>query len=260
MMEPMSQARVDASVPTLRLPVVPVTVVVVTRGLSDYLPRTLEALAGQTRPPEQVLLVDAAADATDGPGTLLTELISRLWPDADVDVSVLAAPGARTMGGAGCCQHRHVHVRIRPEPGDQLGQQGPGSIGGVRGGVDEQHLFGRTGLAGCGRGRVGAGSTRRADDGRRRAGRPRRGGAPRTDAGPGLALAAARRQRAGADGARGAVARRGAGPVGRPRGLQAAHLVRPGTGARGRCVDLPVRPTDDRAGRARGGPGPARRP
>ena len=103
MMEPMSQARVDASVPTLRLPVVPVTVVVVTRGLSDYLPRTLEALAGQTRPPEQVLLVDAAADATDGPGTLLTELTeltSRLWPDADVDVSVLAAPGARTMGGA----------------------------------------------------------------------------------------------------------------------------------------------------------------
>src|SRR5665648_291990 len=95
MMEPMSQARVDASVPTLRLPVVPVTVVVVTRGLSDYLPRTLEALAGQTRPPEQVLLVDAAADATDGPGTLLTELTSRLWPDADVDVSVLAAPGAR---------------------------------------------------------------------------------------------------------------------------------------------------------------------
>src|SRR5665648_1023102 len=100
MMEPMSQARVDAPVPTLRLPVVPVTVVVVTRGLSDYLPRTLEALAGQTRPPEQVLLVDAAADATDGPGTLLTELTSRLWPDADVDVSVLAAPGARTMGGA----------------------------------------------------------------------------------------------------------------------------------------------------------------
>src|SRR5665647_830322 len=95
MMEPMSQARVDASVPTLRLPVVPVTVVVVTRGLSDYLPRTLEALAGQTRPPEQVLIVDAAADATDGPGTLLTELTplteltSRLWPDADVDVCLL---------------------------------------------------------------------------------------------------------------------------------------------------------------------------
>src|SRR5665647_1057474 len=188
MMEPMSQARVDASVPTLRLPVVPVTVVVVTRGLSDYLPRTLEALAGQTRPPDQVLLVDAAADATDG----------------------------------------------TRDPADRADLPA---------------------LAGRGRGRVGAGSTRRADDGRSRAGRPRRGGAARTDAGPGLALAAARRQRAGADGARGAAACRGAGPVGRPRGLQAAHLVRPGTGARGGCVDLPVRPTDDRAGRARGGPG-----
>lgn len=78
-----------------------VTAVVVTRGSTEYLPRTLAALAAQTRPPQRLLVVDAEAGAR--PGDLATadavaEGLARVA--ARVPTAVAAAPGVRTFGGA----------------------------------------------------------------------------------------------------------------------------------------------------------------
>jgi GT2 family glycosyltransferase len=78
-----------------------VTAVVVTRGPTGFLPRTLAGLADQARLPQRVLVVDAAPAAqpgdlraADGVGTVLAALAAR------VPTRVVTAPGVRTFGGA----------------------------------------------------------------------------------------------------------------------------------------------------------------
>jgi GT2 family glycosyltransferase len=68
-----------------------VTAVVVTRGPTDYLPRTLAGLSAQTRLPDVVVLVDAAGNAVgldDG------------WDTGSGRLTPVSAPGARTFGAA----------------------------------------------------------------------------------------------------------------------------------------------------------------
>ncbi|MCL3862690.1 glycosyltransferase [Actinotalea sp. K2] len=117
---------------------VPVTAVVVTRGVTDYLPQTLAALAAQTRAPQQVLVVDAApppgttgavdlgtGQAHGGIGELLGEHWSAGPPDPS-RTSVVEAHGARTFGAA-------VRAALEatpdapPPPG---GSPSPGAAGG----------------------------------------------------------------------------------------------------------------------------------
>jgi len=66
-----------------------VTAVLVARNGAQYLPRTLAALAAQTRRPDGVLLVDASS--SDGSGALLAAAA----PDG-----VVTTPGRRTFGAA----------------------------------------------------------------------------------------------------------------------------------------------------------------
>lgn len=73
----------------------PVTAVVVARGVTPFLPTTLRALAGQTRAPARVLLVDAG-DRPD-PG-LAAALRDAGLPAGST--TLLTAPGARTFGDA----------------------------------------------------------------------------------------------------------------------------------------------------------------
>lgn len=85
-------------------PAADVTVVVVTRGPTDHLRTTLAAVSGQTRPPQRVLLVDAASDDDADPAGL-TELITSVHPPgaepaSGPAVEVVRAPGARTFGQA----------------------------------------------------------------------------------------------------------------------------------------------------------------
>lgn len=92
----MSPARTDGPAP-VRSPVVSVTAVVVTEGLTDYLSRTLSALAAQTRPPTSVLVADVA-DQID---PALVDLVQRIWATGTGPrVSVIGTPGSRTFGDA----------------------------------------------------------------------------------------------------------------------------------------------------------------
>lgn len=68
------------------------TAVVVTLGHTDHLGTTLAALAAQSRPPERVLLVDAARDGAAEPAILPD--------DAPSSWTLVRAPGARTFGAA----------------------------------------------------------------------------------------------------------------------------------------------------------------
>ena len=93
----MSEAPVGRSPFAARVPEVTVTVVVVTCGGSDFLSRTLGALAVQARPPQRVVLVDANAE----PDPELARQVRRHWPGRARGVPlVVAAPGARTFGDA----------------------------------------------------------------------------------------------------------------------------------------------------------------
>lgn len=65
-----------------------VTAVLVARNGADYLPRTLAALAAQSRRPDSVLLVDASS--SDNSGTLLSEYGG----------AVITTPGKRSFGDA----------------------------------------------------------------------------------------------------------------------------------------------------------------
>lgn len=78
-----------------------VTAVVVTRGVSAYLPRALAAVGEQTRPPQRLLVVDAAPDAQPGDLAGAPELQDALAALGDaVPTRLVAAPGVRTFGGA----------------------------------------------------------------------------------------------------------------------------------------------------------------
>jgi GT2 family glycosyltransferase len=95
MMAAMNQACADVRASAVRNRA-SVTAIVVTRGPTDYLDRTLAALGDQTSPPGRVLLVDAAVDGNSASHPALAELAERL----PVPVTVLPAPGVRTFGGA----------------------------------------------------------------------------------------------------------------------------------------------------------------
>ncbi|MFF1528402.1 glycosyltransferase family 2 protein [Cellulomonas sp. NPDC058312] len=73
----------------------PATVVVVARGATPFLPTTLRALAGQTRAPARVLLVDVG----DRPDPALAGVIRDAGLPAGA-TTLLSAPGARTFGDA----------------------------------------------------------------------------------------------------------------------------------------------------------------
>ncbi|MBO3083867.1 glycosyltransferase [Cellulomonas fengjieae] len=90
---------VDLPTATSPTPVTtPVSAVVVTHGLTPYLPTTLEALAAQTRRPVRVLLVDVS-DGTDDLGHLLHSAFAAVQGTPAV-LRVVHAPGARTFGHA----------------------------------------------------------------------------------------------------------------------------------------------------------------
>ncbi|MDT0164713.1 glycosyltransferase [Actinotalea sp. AC32] len=74
-----------------------VTVVVVTRGDTEYASETLTALAAQARPPAHVLLVDVGAEPAHDARTLAAQLFA--GPDAP-SLSVVEATRARTFGAA----------------------------------------------------------------------------------------------------------------------------------------------------------------
>lgn len=78
-----------------------VTAVVVTRGVTQYLPETLAAVARQRRPPQQLLVVDGAHDARPGALAAAPELQAALAALGHVvPTRLVAAPGVRTFGGA----------------------------------------------------------------------------------------------------------------------------------------------------------------
>lgn len=94
-----------------------VTAVVVTRGVTAYLPETLDAVARQDRRPQRLLVVDAAPQASPGELTAAFEVraaLAELAGSADradsadsasraappVPTRLVAAPGVRTFGGA----------------------------------------------------------------------------------------------------------------------------------------------------------------
>ena len=72
--------------------------VVVSCGVTPYLDRTLRAVAAQTRPPEVVLLIDAASRANGlGDGTPVEDTVAASGLDAVADVRVVRTPEATTF-------------------------------------------------------------------------------------------------------------------------------------------------------------------
>lgn len=75
--------------------------VVVSAGATPYLRRTLGAVAGQTLPPDVVLLVDVCSRANGlGDGTPVEESVNDSGLDAVSDVRIVRAPAATTFGDA----------------------------------------------------------------------------------------------------------------------------------------------------------------
>lgn len=75
--------------------------VVVSAGVSVYLPRTLAAVAGQTHAPDVVLVVDVGAPGRDlGTGIPVHEAVSDAGLEAVTRVRVVRAPEATTFGEA----------------------------------------------------------------------------------------------------------------------------------------------------------------
>jgi GT2 family glycosyltransferase len=98
-----SPPTVTGSVPVTRR--TPLTAVVVTRGLTRYLPATLAAVAAQTRPAARVLVVDAAParpgdTGAPHPADDVTGRVAQAFAEHPSDVHVVAVPGARTFGHA----------------------------------------------------------------------------------------------------------------------------------------------------------------
>jgi GT2 family glycosyltransferase len=96
-----SPPTVTGAVPVTRR--TPLTAVVVTRGLTRYLPATLAAVAAQTRPAARVVVVDAAPAARPTAGSAaddVTRLVGQVFAEHASDVHVVPVPGARTFGHA----------------------------------------------------------------------------------------------------------------------------------------------------------------
>ncbi|WP_194784477.1 glycosyltransferase [Actinomyces haliotis] len=75
--------------------------VVVSAGTTPYLHRTLRAVAGQTLPPDVVLLVDVCSrDNGLGDGTPVEECVNGSGLDDVADVRIVRAPEATTFGDA----------------------------------------------------------------------------------------------------------------------------------------------------------------
>lgn len=79
-----------------RTPGPAITVVIVTRGVTAYLDETLRALAAQTRAPDRVVVVDAAAEPADDVARVARQTLA---PVA-AGLSLSAVPGAATFGHA----------------------------------------------------------------------------------------------------------------------------------------------------------------
>ncbi|WP_152201629.1 glycosyltransferase, partial [Georgenia thermotolerans] len=88
--------------PTRHQPVRPATLaVVVSAGVSTYLPRTLAGLAAQTHAPDVVLLVNVGAPGRDlGTGIPIHEAVADAGLEAVTRVRVVRAPDAATFGDA----------------------------------------------------------------------------------------------------------------------------------------------------------------
>lgn len=98
----MSQVAPQASASTPRPRTAAVTAVLVTRGVTEYVEESLTALLHQTRAPERVLVVDAAAGDDDHAGDELAALVGRVRADAPPGsaVRLVETHGARTFGHA----------------------------------------------------------------------------------------------------------------------------------------------------------------
>ncbi|WP_159626592.1 glycosyltransferase family 2 protein [Actinomyces sp. zg296] len=98
--------------------------VVVTAGVTAFLPRALVALAAQTALPAAVLIVDVASRANGlGDGTPVEEAVEASGLDLVTAVRILRAPAALTLGGAvarglALAQERAA-ARPRPEASDE---------------------------------------------------------------------------------------------------------------------------------------------
>lgn len=116
-----------------------VTAVVVTRGVTAYLPRALAAVAEQSRPPQRLLVVDAAPDARPGDLAAAPELQDALAALGEVPTRLVAAPGVRTFGGA-------VRAALADEAAAAV-VGGPDGAGGPDGPVTGQGAPGPAGAA-----------------------------------------------------------------------------------------------------------------
>ena len=106
--------------------------VVVSCGVTPYLDRTLRAVAAQTRPPEVVLLIDAASRTNGlGDGTPVEDTVAASGLDNVADVRVVRTPEATTFLAA-VRQGLNRYVEL-VAAGERRRTRGPRSIGGSLG-------------------------------------------------------------------------------------------------------------------------------
>ncbi len=106
--------------------------VVVSCGVTPYLDRTLRAVAAQTRPPEVVLLIDAASRANGlGDGTPVEDTVAASGLDNVADVRVVRTPEATTFLAA-VRQGLNRYAEL-VAAGERRRTRGPRSIGGSLG-------------------------------------------------------------------------------------------------------------------------------
>lgn len=106
--------------------------VVVSCGVTPYLDRTLRAVAAQTRPPEVVLLIDAASRTNGlGDGTPVEDTVAASGLDAVADVRVVRTPEATTFLAA-VRQGLNRYAEL-VAAGERRRTRGPRSIGGSLG-------------------------------------------------------------------------------------------------------------------------------
>ena len=106
--------------------------VVVSCGVTPYLDRTLRAVAAQTRPPEVVLLIDAASRANGlGDGTPVEDAVADSGLDDVADVRVVRTPEATTFLAA-VRQGLNRYAEL-VAAGERRRTRGPRSIGGSLG-------------------------------------------------------------------------------------------------------------------------------
>ena len=111
--------------------------VIVSCGVTPYLDRTLRAVAAQTRPPEVVLLIDAASRANGlGDGTPVEDAVAGSGLDDVADVRVVRTPEATTFLAA-VRQGLNRYAEL-VAAGERRRARGPRSIGGSMGDSGER--------------------------------------------------------------------------------------------------------------------------